>query len=133
MAEKVTVDNLDDVVKSILKEYEDDVSKNMTDITKKVTKAGVQALKAESKSKFGTVKKRKRKYADTWTSKSEVGRLYTKGTIYNSQPGLPHLLENGHAKVGGGRVKGKVEGRPHIAPVEEMLIKLYEEEVMTKL
>ena len=133
MAEKVTVDNLDTVIKGILKEYEDDVSKNMTEITKKVTKAGVQALKAESKSKFGTVKKRKRKYADTWTSKSEINRLYTKGTIYNSQPGLPHLLENGHAKVGGGRVEGKVEGRPHIASVEEMLIKMYEEEVMTKL
>lgn len=130
---KVTIQSLDDEIRKILKEYDDDVSSNVKEITQKVTKKGVEALKSSSKSTFGTVKKRKRKYASTWTSKTEIGRLYTKGTIYNSQPGLPHLLEHGHAIKNGGRAQGKVPGREHIKPVEEKIIAMYENEIMRKL
>lgn len=126
---KVTIDSLDDEMKKILKEYEDDVSTNLQTITKEVTRKGVQALKTSSKDKFGTVRKRKKKYASTWTSKMQTARLYTTGTIYNNQPGLPHLLENGHAKTGGGRVPG----REHIRPVEEKIIQFYESEIKKKL
>lgn len=129
MAKKVTVDTLGDAVKSILKEYDNDVSRNLDEITKRVTKEGVKALKSESKAKFGTTKARKKKYAATWTSTVETGRLSTQGTIYNTQAGLPHLLENGHAKVGGGRVAG----REHISTVEDRLIKEFEREVRSKL
>lgn len=130
---KATIDTLDDEIKKILDSYGDEVERNLKEITKQVTKKGVEALKSSSRSTFGTVKKRKRKYAQTWTSKTEVGRLYSKGTIYNSQPGLPHLLENGHALKNGGRKLGTVPGKEHIKPIEDKIVKMYENEIMRKL
>lgn len=133
MSTKITLDNLSTAVKEILDEYGDEVSSNMDKITKEVGKKGVQALKNESKEKFGTVKSRKKKYANTWTSKTEWKRTHTTVTIYNTQGWQPHLLENGHALVAGGRKVGTVDGRAHIRPVEEMLIREYEKELEAKL
>lgn len=129
MATKVTIDNLDKEIKKIFNEYSGSVMSNLDQITRQTTKKGVQALKSESKSTFGTVKKRKKKYASTWTSKFETGRLSRQGIIYNTQAGLPHLLEHGHAKVNGGRV----QGRAHIQPVEQKLVTEYEREVKARL
>lgn len=37
------------------------------------------------------------------------------GHIYSRKPGLPHLLEKGHAKIGG----GKTSAYPHVKPAAE--------------
>lgn len=125
MAKKVTIDNLDEVIKDMLDEYGDEVSTNISTITKKVGQTGVKALKASSQESFNGDK-----YYKGWTYTTKEGRLYTTVTIYNGKlAGLPHLLEHGHAKVNGGRV----EGRAHIRPVEEKLINAYESEVKSKL
>ena len=123
---KCTPDQLPQVIQSILNEYADEVTDNIPEIAERVGKVGVQALKASSKSSFGGTGK----YAAGWTSQTEHGRLSTTVTIYNGRlPGLPHLLENGHAKRGGGRVPGKA----HIAPVEQKLIKEFEEKITNEL
>lgn len=130
---KITADNLEAEVKKILEEYGEEVNDNLGDIVKNMTKKGVQALRAESASTFGTSRNRKQKYSKTWKSQIETGRLSTQGTLYNEQSGLPHLLEHGHALVAGGRKVGEVAGRVHIAKVEDELIRLFEREVKSKL
>ena len=129
MAKKVTLDNLASEVKKILDEYGDDVYGDLDEITRKVGRKGVQALKNESLAKFPSSGKHKKRYGQYWTSKAEKNRLYTRVIIYSNQPGLPHLLENGHAKVNGGRVPG----RAHISPIEEQLVTEFETEVTRKL
>lgn len=127
---KVTVDNLAKEIDKILDEYKGEIEQNLDKIVVQVGKKGVQALRNESKSKF----KGSGKYAKGWTSTAERGRLYTTVIIHNSKmPGLPHLLEFGHAIVVGGRKKGDWEGIEHIAKVEDKLVADFEREVVSKL
>lgn len=122
---KTAITKLDESIEKILAEYGDDLTENLEEITAKVGKAGVTALRNESKEKF----KGTGKYAKGWKSQVFKTRLETSVVLYNQTPGLPHLLEHGHAKRKGGRV----EGKPHIAPVESKLIKEYETEVIKNL
>lgn len=118
---KCTPDQLPQVIQSILNEYADDIISNIPEITERIGKEGVKALRSESKAKF-----KGKKYAGGWKSTPEIGRLEAKVTIHNGRlPGLPHLLEHGHAMRGGGRVNG----RKHIAQVEEKLIKDFEKAI----
>lgn len=129
MAKKVTIDNLGDAIKDILDEYAGEVNDNLAVITKKIGQKGAQALRNESKSKFDGSK-----YASGWTYSVDKQRLYTTVTIYNSkQPGLAHLLENGHVKANGTGRYGFWEGIQHIYPVEQELIASYEGEVINAL
>ena len=110
---KVTPDNFAAAIEAVLKDYADDVDKNMKAAVKDVTALGAKVLKGNPGGFGGSGK-----YSKGWTSTVETGRLSAQGTVYNAKlPGLPHLLENGHAKRGGGRVPGKV----HIAPVEQQI------------
>ncbi len=128
-SKKITIENLGKEINKIFDEYVGNIESNLSEITQKVGKKGAQALKNESLAAFPDSKKHKKRYGSTWTSRADVGRLYTTVTIYNSQPGLPHLLEYGHASRNGGRV----EGREHISSVEESLILEFEREVESKL
>jgi hypothetical protein len=134
MAKTVTAANLEEVVRKTLDDYGNEVKHTLDEITKTVTKKGVQALKTESAETFGTTRKRDKKYAKTWTSSIETNVLSTQGVIYNTQSGLPHLLENGHvSRNGTGRTFGTVKGRPHISKVEAEIERVLLEEVNARL
>lgn len=123
MANKKTpIARLDSEINKILEDYGDSVRTNTIEVTKLMLKKGAQAVRASARSAVGG----SGKYANGWTSEVEVKRYGVYGYIYNRNAyQLAHLLEYGHAKQDGGRVAG----RPHIAPVEEELIKEYEEGV----
>ena len=119
------IEKLDVAIKKVLAEYGEDVQKNVSELSKKFAQKGAKAVKDAAKGAF-----KGKKYANGWTSTFESGRLSAQGIIYNkATPGLPHLLEHGHAKRGGGRVPGRV----HIAPVEEKITEEFEKAVKNSL
>ena len=127
MAKKSTVDTLAADIQTILNEYEGDIELLNKETVKKIGQKGKQALQDNSRRSFdGTGK-----YAAGWSVKvEEKSRAFAKATLYNAKlPGLPHLLEHGHAKRGGGRVSGRV----HIRPVEEELEKAFVEELESQI
>lgn len=137
---KLTTDNFGQAIEKLLEEYSDDVKGNLDVVTKKITQQGVKLLRSKSASMFQPSGKRSKKYSSSWTSSNETGRLSTQGTIYNTEYGLPHLLEKGHVlKNGTGRVINKELGKdavpayPHIAEVEEKIVEAFEREVKSKL
>lgn len=126
---RITPDRLGAEIGKILEEYGDDVEGNLDVITKKVAQKGRSALRNESKANFGGTGK----YAQGWMVTPVKYPHYTSVVIHNKLAGLPHLLEHGHALVLGGRKVGEVSGREHIAPVEDELIRQYENEVIKAL
>lgn len=116
MSKKVTAATFASAISDILKDYAEEKTKDTGDIVKAVAKKGAFAIKNESLEKFKPAGLKKGRYGTGWTATIEEKRLGTVATIHNAKyPGLPHLLENGHAKRGGGRVAGTA----HIAPVED--------------
>jgi hypothetical protein len=117
----INIDQLAAEIAKGLAEYSQDVVEKVNVSSEKVGKAAVKKLKQTSPKKTG-------EYAKSWTMKTEpeVGQpdlriIHAKAPHYR----LTHLLEHGHAKVGGGRV----EGKPHIRPAEEMVIQEFVAEV----
>lgn len=130
MSKKVTAATFASAVSDILKDYAEEKAKDTGDIVKAVAKKGALAIKNESLEKFKPAGLKKGRYGTGWTTTIEEKRIGTVATIHNAKyPGLPHLLENGHAKRGGGRVAGTA----HIAPVEDEIERNIDMMIRTKL
>lgn len=114
---KVELDGLEKAVNEILDEYGVEVSAQVAEVVPDIAKEAAKQVKAEAMSKGLKRKKGGKHYVNGWKSQVEAKRLTVTAVVYNStKPQLTHLLENGHAKKNG---KGRVEGIPHIAPVDE--------------
>ncbi|MGA4519596.1 HK97 gp10 family phage protein [Solibacillus silvestris] len=107
----ININQLADEINKQLREYADGVGEEMEKVAQKVAKDGVKTLKLRSPKLTGS-------YAKGWRAK-KVGSVWTVHNATDYQ--LTHLLEKGHAKVGGGRVAARV----HIQPVEEQMIDEY--------
>ena len=122
------VAGLEDAVKGILTQYGEDVARYNEEIITDVARAGEKAVRQEAQAAFDPRNApSKGRYYTGFKTEVTPGRLKTSAVIYNAKyPGLTHLLENGHAKAGG----GFVPGRPHIEPAEqkinELIMKEYE-------
>ena len=103
------------VISEILNEYADEITGDISPVVKKTADEAVRNIE--------TAAPRRRKgtegYYNSWNvEKANVTRYETSYVIYSNQPGLPHLLEFGHASRNGGRV-GPSPAGGHIAPAEK--------------
>ena len=118
MSKKVSVDDLSNVILEYLE--------NFKDVTEEACKDGVLTTADEAvknlrsahpagSGKYGSWDE----YDKGWTKRASTMKTKEKGilaVVYNQKHyRLTHLLEKGHALVGGGRT----QAFPHIAPVEQ--------------
>jgi len=117
----IKIDQLAAEIAKGLAEYSQDIVEKVNISSEKIGKEAVKQLRQTSPKKTG-------KYAKSWAmaTEKEFGQPH-KRIIHARAPHyrLTHLLEHGHAKRGGGRV----EGKPHIRPAEEMVIREFMAEV----
>ena len=106
-------------------DIEIEIMKALTDYTEEVAQEIEAAADRRAKEAVKTPKQTPPRskeshphYADGWAIKKQKSGGKLEITIYNRRkPHLTHLLEYGHLKKGGTRVKGI----PHIEPVQEQL------------
>ena len=124
MSQTVSVDQMADAIMKGLEEYNDLAADEM----KKAVRKSAKLVKTEIN---GSAPVRTGRYAKSWTTKATKESDHSlEVTVYSpSRYMLAHLLENGHAKRGGGRVRAI----PHIAPAEQMGIEQLESDIAKAL
>ena len=123
-SQKVNIEGLADAVMEGLKEYADLVSDDMKKAVKNAGKTVRQEISANAPKNTGA-------YSKSWAVKNtrETAESIEVTVHSRNRYQLAHLLENGHAKRGGGRVSA----RPHIASAEQKGIEQLEKEIERSL
>ena len=124
MGKTIPVDKLAEEVMNGLEEYDE--------LTADVLKKEIQEAGKVAKQQISQTAPRKTgRYAKSWAVKkiSETSNSLEVTVHSKNRYMLTHLLENGHAKRGGGRVAAI----PHIAPAEETAILSLERNIEREL
>lgn len=107
---KTSVTDLAEAIAKELEQYSQDVTDGLKKEVKQVAKECKLEIQQKSPVLTGDYKKGWRDQVE-YESGQDIRVVVRNKTDYQ----LTHLLENGHAKVNGGRVQGK----PHIRPAEQ--------------
>lgn len=124
MSRSIKIDALADTVNEELEKYQ----KLSTEGMKKAVRDAGKTVKDEINSSAPV---RTGRYAKSWSTKvTAESSVSLEVTVYSpSRYMIAHLLENGHAKRGGGRVRAI----PHIKPAEELGIEQLENDIAKAL
>lgn len=117
MSSKISIDQMADAIMEGLTEYAELATADMKKAVKSASKTVKKEIQANAPRKSGA-------YAKSWTIKTVRESTHAlEQTVHSkNRYQLAHLLEHGHAKRGGGRVAGK----SHIAPAEQLGIEQLE-------
>lgn len=124
MGKTIPIDKLAEEVMDGLEEY--------AELTADVLKKEIQEAGKLAKNQISQTAPRKTgRYAKSWAVKkvSETSNSLEVTVHSKNRYMLTHLLENGHAKRGGGRVAAI----PHIAPAEEAAVQSLERNIEREL
>lgn len=118
--QRVSVDQMADIIMEGLMEYAELAADVMKDCVKKAGNTVKKETQAGAPEKSG-------RYQKSWAVKRQRETSSTLEVVVHSRNRyqLTHLLEKGHAKRGGGRVRAI----PHIALAEEKGIRELEESI----
>ena len=120
MGSRVSIDGLADAIMEGLQEYANMATDEMKVAVKKAAKTVKKDIQAGAPVKSGA-------YSKSWATKTMKDSSVALEVVVHSKNRyqLAHLLENGHAKRGGGRVGG----RAHIAPAEQHGMEQLEQDI----
>lgn len=120
MGSTVRIDQMADAIMQGLNEYAELATEDMKKAVKAASKTVKKEIQAGAPQKSGA-------YSKSWAVKTvrETANSLEQTVHSKNRYQLAHLLEHGHAKRGGGRVSGK----SHIAPAEQMGIEQLEDAI----
>ena len=124
MSDAIRIDELADAVMEELHRYSELAADELKKVVKKAGKTAKSDINDSAPVQTG-------KYANSWKTKVTAEDSQSVSiTVYSpSRYMLAHLLENGHAKRGGGRVRAL----PHIKPAEEHAVEQLERDITNAL